>query len=178
MYHLHTIWLYEHLADEFSKFKDENGPFYVDIINDPRGLLSLYNAAYLLIDGETELEKTILFARKHLESVKNYIEYLLAEHVKRALHLPLPRTLKRVEALHYMPEYNEELTYNSSILELAKLDFGLLQRLHLKELKALSRYWHHQYYIKSHKKYFFLIYHRILIHEGSATPLVNNVCTM
>jgi (-)-germacrene D synthase len=39
-----------------------------------------------------------------------------------------------------MPEYNEELTYNSSILELAKLDFGLLQRLHLKELKALSRY--------------------------------------
>jgi hypothetical protein len=63
----------------------------------------------------------------------------LAEQVRRSLHLPLPKTLKRVEALHYMSEYKYEPMHNSSILELAKLDFNLLQRLHLKELKALSR---------------------------------------
>ena len=67
------------------------------------------------------------------------LEYPLAEQVRRALHLPLPRTLKRVEALHYMSEYKQEPMHNSSILEFAKLDFNLLQRLHLKELKALSR---------------------------------------
>ncbi|TVU47047.1 hypothetical protein EJB05_06625, partial [Eragrostis curvula] len=127
--------------DEFNKFKDENGAFDVEITNDPRGLLSLYNAAYLLTQGETELEETILFARQHLESMKDNLENALANQVKRSLHLPLPRTLKRVETLHYMSEYNEELTYNSSILEFAKLDFNLLQRLHLKELKALSRWW-------------------------------------
>ncbi|KAM0837124.1 hypothetical protein ACQ4PT_061864 [Festuca glaucescens] len=64
----------------------------------------------------------------------------LAEQVRRSLQLPLPKTLKRVEALHYMSEYKDEPMHNSSILELAKLDFNLLQRLHLKELKALSRW--------------------------------------
>jgi hypothetical protein len=85
------------------------------------------------------LEESILFARKHLESMEGKLEYPLAEQVRRALHLPLPRTLKRVEALQYMSEYKDEATHNSSILEFAKLDFNLLQRLHLKELKALSR---------------------------------------
>ncbi|XP_044322471.1 tau-cadinol synthase isoform X1 [Triticum aestivum] len=131
--------------DVFSKFKDEDGAFHVNVTNDPRGLLSLYNAAHLFIHGETELEESISFARRHLESMEGRLEYPLAEQVRRALHLPLPRTLKRVEALHYMSEYKQELMHNSSILEFAKLDFNLLQRLHLKELKALSRWWKNLY---------------------------------
>jgi hypothetical protein len=128
-----------YLADVFKKFKNEDGVFKVDITNDPRELLSLYNAAHLLTHGEIELEESIIFARKHLESMKSDLDSPLAEQVKRALHLPLPRTLKRVEVLHYISEYKEEPMHNSSILELAKLDFNLLQRLHLKELKDLSR---------------------------------------
>ncbi|CAL4931028.1 unnamed protein product [Urochloa decumbens] len=127
--------------DEFNRFKDENRNFDVDLTNDARGLLSLYNAAYLFTHGEAELEEAILFARQHLESMKNNLEYPLAQQVNRALHLPLSRTLRRVEALHYISEYKAEPTHNSSLLEFAKLDFDLLQRLHLKELKALSRWW-------------------------------------
>ena len=51
------------LADEFNRFKDENGNFIVEITNDARGLLSLYNAAYLFTHGEPELEEAILFTR-------------------------------------------------------------------------------------------------------------------
>ncbi|KAL6648161.1 hypothetical protein ACP70R_012385 [Stipagrostis hirtigluma subsp. patula] len=127
--------------DVFNKFKDKKGAFDVDLTNDPRGLLSLYNAAYLFTHGEPELEETILFARQHLESMRSSLEYPLDQQVKRALHLPLPRTFRRVETLHYISEYKGEPTHNSSILEFAKLDFNLLQRLHLKELKALSRWW-------------------------------------
>jgi hypothetical protein len=132
MYHVY-------LADVFNKFKNEDGAFKVDITNDPRELLSLYNAAHLLTHGEIELEESIIFARKHLESMKSDLDSPLAEQVKRALHLPLPRTLKRVEVLHYIPEYKDDPMHDPSILELAKLDFNLLQRLHLKELKDLSR---------------------------------------
>lgn len=128
-----------YLADVFNKFKGEDGAFNVDITKDPRELLSLYNAAYLLTHGEKELEESIVFARQHLELMESDLLPPLAEQVRRALHLPLPRTLKRVEVLHYMSEYKDEPMHNSSILELAKLDFNLLQRLHLKELKALSR---------------------------------------
>nr|TKV96120.1 hypothetical protein SEVIR_9G408700v2 [Setaria viridis] len=126
--------------NEFNRFKDENRNFHLDMTNDARGLLSLYNAAYLFTHGEAELEEAI-FAREHLESMRNNLEHPLAQQVNRALHLPLPRTLRRVEALHYISEYKGEPTHNSSLLEFAKLDFNLLQRLHLKELKALSRWW-------------------------------------
>jgi len=151
--YIYIIWLFD-LADEFNRFKDGNGNFDVGITNDARGLLSLYNAAYLFTHGEAELEEAILFARQHLESMRNNLEYPLAQQVNRALHLPLPRTFRRVEALHYISEYKGSPTHIPSLLEFAQLDFDLLQRLHLKELKALSR--HNQYLairiMKRHEK--------------------------
>ena len=128
------------LADEFNRFKDKHGNFDVGITNDARGLLSLYNAAHLFTHGEAELEEAILFARQHLESMRNNLEYPLAQQVNRALLVPLPRTVRRLEALHYISEYKESPAHDPSLLEFAQLDFDLLQRLHLKELKALSRY--------------------------------------
>lgn len=128
------------LADVFNKFKCESGVFNKDITYDTRGLLSLYNAAHLLIHGEPALEKAITFAKYHLESRIASLEFPLAKQVKRALHLPLPRTYKRMEAIHYISEYKEEEYHNPVLLEFAKLDFNLLQHVHLKELKAISGY--------------------------------------
>lgn len=68
------------------------------------------------------------------------LTYPLSDQVKRALYLPLPRTVRRIEALHYMSEYEHERAYNHIILELAKIDFNILQNLHLKELRDLSEY--------------------------------------
>ncbi|KAK3119440.1 hypothetical protein QOZ80_9AG0670570 [Eleusine coracana subsp. coracana] len=56
----HSLWV---SPDVFNKFKGEDGMFRNDIANDTRGLLSLYNAAYLLIPGEDELDEAISFAR-------------------------------------------------------------------------------------------------------------------
>jgi len=123
-----------------NRFKDTNGRFNLDIINEPKGLLSLYNAAHLLTHDELILDEAIGFARLHLESMRHHLEYPLAEQVNRALHLPLPRTVRRIEALHYMSEYEHEPACNPTILELAKIDFNILQSLHLKELKAVSEY--------------------------------------
>lgn len=39
-------------AHEFDKFKNEDGSFISGITNDPKGLLSLYNAAHLLTHDE------------------------------------------------------------------------------------------------------------------------------
>lgn len=129
-------------ADAFNKFKGDDGKFRNDITNDPKGLLSLYNAAHLLIHGEPELEEAISFAQKHLElmSQDSVLNPPLAEQVKRALSLPLPRTSKRVETICYMSEYEREAGNIPILLELAKLDFNLLQHIHLEELKAISEY--------------------------------------
>lgn len=130
---------YVYCVGEFNKFKHEDGSFINDITNDPKGLLSLYNAANLLTHDEGALEEALLFARRHLELMKSSLKSPLAEQVERALKIPLPRTLKRVEAVSYIPEYSGEQRYNPAILELAKLDFNLLQRLHQKELKTISQ---------------------------------------
>ncbi|KAL6659704.1 hypothetical protein ACP70R_002533 [Stipagrostis hirtigluma subsp. patula] len=129
-------------ADAFMKFKGDDGRFSSDIAKDTRGLLSLYNAAYLLINGEPELEEAISFARHHLESMSQCsdLQHPLAHQVKRYLHLPLPRTVKRVEARQYILEYEQERSHNPVLLELAKLDYNLLQHVHLKELKSFSKW--------------------------------------
>ncbi|KAG2558178.1 tau-cadinol synthase-like [Panicum virgatum] len=128
--------------DVFNIFKSGDGSFVSDITNDTKGLLGLYNAAHLLTHNEGALEEAILFARHHLELERSTLKSPFAEQVTRALRIPLPRTLKRVEALNYITEYNVyEQPYNPAILELAKLEFNLLQHLYLKELKTVSQWW-------------------------------------
>lgn len=129
-----------YFADEFEKFKNEDGSFISGITNDPKGLLSLYNAAQLLTHDEEILEDAILFSRQHLELIRSSLKSPLAEQVGRALEIPLPRTLKREETISFIPEYSiQDQTYSPVILELAKLDFNLLQHLHQKELKEISQ---------------------------------------
>uniref|UniRef100_A0A453T2L5 Terpene synthase N-terminal domain-containing protein n=1 Tax=Aegilops tauschii subsp. strangulata TaxID=200361 RepID=A0A453T2L5_AEGTS len=134
----HGCWI---SPDVFDKFKDENGSLREDITKEPRGLLSLYNAAHLLVHGETSLEEAIAFARHHLKSMRGSLKSPLAKQVKRALHLPLPRTYRRVETVHFISEYKEDEGHNPILLELAKLDFNLHQHLHLKELKSMTKWW-------------------------------------
>lgn len=55
------------LADVFNQFKGKDGSFNKDIsTSEPKGLLCLYNAAYLAIPGESELDNAICFARQLL----------------------------------------------------------------------------------------------------------------
>ncbi|EEC77032.1 hypothetical protein OsI_15397 [Oryza sativa Indica Group] len=136
----HGIWV---SPDVFEKFKGEDGRFINTIADEPRALLSLYNAAHLLVHDEPELEEAMSFARHHLESMRDgsRLKAPLDNQINRALHLPLPRTYKRVEMLHYMLEYGQEEECIVVLLDLAKLEFNLLQHVHLKELKAFSQWW-------------------------------------
>ncbi|XP_047047836.1 tau-cadinol synthase-like [Lolium rigidum] len=83
------------------------------------------------------------FKAQHLESISGSLKSPLANQVKRALHRPLPRSCKRVETLKYIPEYEEEEGHSPTLLELAKLDFNLLQHVYLKELKSATEWWNH-----------------------------------
>uniref|UniRef100_A0A0E0DCN3 Uncharacterized protein n=1 Tax=Oryza meridionalis TaxID=40149 RepID=A0A0E0DCN3_9ORYZ len=136
----HGIWV---SPDVFKKFKGDDGRFIDTIADEPRALLSLYNAAHLLVHDEPELEEAMSFARHHLESIRGggRLKAPLDNQINRALHLPLPRTYKRVEMLHYMLEYGQEEEHIVVLLDLAKLEFNLLQHVHLKELKAFSQWW-------------------------------------
>ncbi|KAJ1255974.1 hypothetical protein BS78_05G194100 [Paspalum vaginatum] len=129
-------------ADVFNKFRNKDGNFVNDIANDPKDLLSLYNAANLITHNEEPLEEALLFARHHLELMKCNLKSPLAEQVGRALKIPFPKNIKREEAISYIQEYNvHDEMYNAAILELAKVEFNCLQCVHQKELKAIYMWW-------------------------------------
>jgi eudesmane-5,11-diol synthase len=127
-------------ADVFDKFRDGTGKFSQSLSNDVRGLLSLYNAAHMATPFEEILDQAIVFTRQHLEAAKAKLRPPMSEQVTRALDIPLPRFMPRLEAVHYISEYQQEEGHDTEILELARLDYALLNSLHLKELRDLTLY--------------------------------------
>ncbi|KAM0936971.1 putative alpha-humulene synthase [Dioscorea sansibarensis] len=135
--------LYYAPSDVFNRFKDDDGNFKKELRNDLKGLLSLYEAAYLGMPEEHVLDEAIEFTRNNLQFMSKNIEPWLAKQVAHALETPLHRRMSRLEARLYIPIYEEDIeAKNDVVLELAKLDFHLLQLLHREEVTKISIWWH------------------------------------
>ncbi|URE19522.1 hypothetical protein MUK42_12703 [Musa troglodytarum] len=125
----------------FNKFKDEGGSFMSTLRSDVKGLLSLYNAAYLGTHGDIILDEAISFTRNNLVSALADLKPPLTTQVSLDLETPLYRRIRRLLARDYISIYQEDATRDDAILELAKLDFNLLQSLHREELKNITKWW-------------------------------------
>ncbi|GAY60880.1 alpha-humulene/(-)-(E)-beta-caryophyllene synthase [Citrus sinensis] len=129
-------------CDVFEKFKDDEGKFKASMINNVRGMLSLYEAAHLAVHGEVILDEAIVFTTTHLKSmISRVISNNLAEQIQHALRLPLRKALPRLEARYYLNMYSRDDLHDETLLKFAKLDFNLLQAAHQKELSDMTRWW-------------------------------------
>ncbi|KAM7468981.1 hypothetical protein LguiA_007164 [Lonicera macranthoides] len=132
-------------CDVFNKFKDEEGRFKESLIEDTRGLLSLYEAAHMRVHKEDVLDEALEFTTTHLEQVilKNSLSKnsLLTSQVVHALDNPIRKGLTRLQARHYIPIYEQDNSHNKTLLTFAKLDFNMLQKLHQMELSHITRWW-------------------------------------
>ncbi|KAH7576813.1 hypothetical protein JRO89_XS01G0156000 [Xanthoceras sorbifolium] len=59
--------------------------------------------------------------------------------IAQALELPRHLRMARLEARKYIYEYSREWNHNLALLELAKLDFNMVQSLHQRELVEIQR---------------------------------------
>ncbi|KAK3427102.1 hypothetical protein EUGRSUZ_F03413 [Eucalyptus grandis] len=129
-------------CEMFEKFKDSDGNFRESLTADILGILSLYEACHLRVHGEDVLDGALSFTVTHLESIdKNQVSPTLAKQVSQALKQPIYKGLPRLEAMQYIPIYQEEPSHNEVLLSLAKLDFNLMQEQHQKELGHIARWW-------------------------------------
>ncbi|KAK1289131.1 (-)-germacrene D synthase [Acorus calamus] len=128
-------------SDCFNKFKNEDGKFKESLSGDARGLLSMYEAAYLGIHGESILDEAIAFARGHLKSMVGQVSAPLARDIELALDMPTRRSLVRIRTKQYISVYEMDDQRNDVLLELAKLDYNRVQRLHQRELREVSAWW-------------------------------------
>ncbi|XP_042381906.1 (S)-beta-bisabolene synthase-like isoform X1 [Zingiber officinale] len=128
-------------SDVFKKYKDNEGKFMEELKDDAKGLLSLYNAAYLGTKKETILDEAISFTKDNLTSLLKDLNPTFAKLVSLTLKTPIQRNTKRLFTRCYISVYQDEPTRNETILELAKLDFNILQCLHQKEIKKACMWW-------------------------------------
>ncbi|KAI8558354.1 hypothetical protein RHMOL_Rhmol04G0085100 [Rhododendron molle] len=128
---------YEVSQDVFKRFKDENGNFIESLSKDTKGLLSLYEASYFSFEGEKLMEEAKVFTTKHL---KGKIENEdLEEQINHALEMPLQHRMLRLEARWYIEAYGKRKDANYLLLEMAKLEFNMVQSMLQGELKDMSR---------------------------------------
>ncbi|XP_048420081.1 (-)-alpha-pinene synthase-like isoform X2 [Pyrus x bretschneideri] len=128
-------------CDIFQKFKGEDGSFKESLIADVPGLLSLYEATHLGVHGEDILKEALVFTTTHLESTATSLSCSMAAQITQALERPLLKSLVRLGVRNYMSIYQEEASHSEALLQLAKLDFNLVQSLHKKELREITRWW-------------------------------------
>ena len=102
-------------------------------------MLNLYEASFLAFEGENIMDEALKFSRTHLNEVKSMVNPALSELVSHALELPLHRRMVRLEARWYIEARSERKHVNGLLLELAKLDFNVVQSQLQSDLKDMSR---------------------------------------
>uniref|UniRef100_A0A6N2LI54 Isoprene synthase, chloroplastic n=1 Tax=Salix viminalis TaxID=40686 RepID=A0A6N2LI54_SALVM len=122
----------------FSQFKDENGSFRAWLHDDVKGMLYLYEASHLLVEGESILDDARDFTAKNLEEYLFRISFKIGEP---CLELPLAWRMLRLEAHWFINVYETKTDMEPILLELAKLDFNMVQAIHQEDLKHSARWW-------------------------------------
>ncbi|WCJ20845.1 (-)-germacrene D synthase [Euphorbia peplus] len=129
-------------CDVFDKFKDKNGKFKDSIVNDARGMLSLYEATHLRTHREESLDQALDFSVAHLGTMANKMSFdPLIDQIRHALKQSFHKGLPRLEARNFFRFYEGNASCNKSLLSFAKLDFNMLQKQHQEELADITRWW-------------------------------------
>lgn len=100
----------------------------------------MYEACYFSSEGESIMEAAWSFTSKTLKEIlDDIIDPNLSIKVRHAWELPLNWRMPRLEARWYIDFCGRTNNINPALLELAKLDYNILQELYQEELKTASR---------------------------------------
>ncbi|XP_065858473.1 probable terpene synthase 8 [Euphorbia lathyris] len=132
-------------SDIFEKFKEKDGEFSGTLTSDVKGLLSLYEASFVSVNGEDILNEASKFSKKYLEryldnnseQTSPYIEY----HIRYSLECPNHTGMERVETTQFISYYRQHDSMNPLLLKFAVLDYNRLQLLYRHELALVSKWW-------------------------------------
>ncbi|XP_034705074.1 (-)-alpha-terpineol synthase-like [Vitis riparia] len=129
--------------DVFHIFINKMGTVKPWLNEDIKGILCLYEASYLSVEGENILEEARDFTRNFLEE---YLERTVDQNdltaiINHAMELPLHWRMLRLEARWFIDVYERSQRMNPILLELAKLDYNMVQATYQEDLKHASMWW-------------------------------------
>ncbi|KAI9077048.1 hypothetical protein K1719_040976 [Acacia pycnantha] len=134
---------YDVSSETFDGFLDNNGNFHSFHSRDIKGFLSLYEASFHSMEGEIVLDKAREISSTHLKEFANKSseDDELSLLVSHALELPLHWRMLRLETRWFIDIYTRRLNMSPTLLELAKLDFNIVQATHQEDMRHASRWW-------------------------------------
>ncbi|PIA58446.1 hypothetical protein AQUCO_00500402v1 [Aquilegia coerulea] len=129
-------------TDMFNRFIDKHGKFRQSLSNDLKGMMALYQASHLGIEGEDILDQACVFASKSLHDFTPYLNQDQANVINYLLDHPYHTSLTRFLVKESIKNHESKLeTYDVLLLELAKVDFNIVQFLHRSELQNFFLWW-------------------------------------
>ncbi|EOA37735.1 hypothetical protein CARUB_v10012518mg [Capsella rubella] len=130
-------------SDVFRRFQGDNGKFKECLAKDPKGILSLYEAANMATTNDYILDEALSFALSYFESLhaSETSKPDLSRRIRYALSLPQHKNMEILVAKEYILFYEQEEDCNKMLLNFAKLNFKFLQLHYLQELKILSKWY-------------------------------------
>ncbi|KAK8623116.1 hypothetical protein V6N13_118009 [Hibiscus sabdariffa] len=126
-------------TDVFHKFMDGDGKFMDSLRDDVKGLLSLHEASFLGMPDEHVLDEARNFSAKHLLVLREKVETRIGEPIRQSMEYPQHWRMEWTEARDFIGIYQKQTddAKNWGLLELAKLNYNILQSIYLKELQEL-----------------------------------------
>ncbi|KAK8602693.1 hypothetical protein V6N13_084898 [Hibiscus sabdariffa] len=130
-------------TDVLDKFMDGDGKFMDSLGDDVKGLLSLHEASFLGMPEEHVLDEARNFSAKHLLVLSEKVETRIGEHIRQSMEYPQHWRMEWTEARDFIGIYQKQTDdeMNWCLLELAKLNYNILQSIYLKELQELVEWW-------------------------------------
>ncbi|GLT32046.1 hypothetical protein SLA2020_067400 [Shorea laevis] len=125
-----------------TEFKDEKGRFKHELSTDITGLMELYEASQLIIEGEDILDEAREFSAKHLKAWEEKLDHYHARVVKNTLEHPYHKSQSRDMASSFLANLQgctNEWMY--ALQRLAMKDFRFVQSLHQQEIMQIFRWW-------------------------------------
>ncbi|KAL8228215.1 hypothetical protein R6Q57_015799 [Mikania cordata] len=116
--------------DVFANFKEKDGKLKNEIAQDVKGLMALYEASQLSIEGEDIIDHHEL-----KEKFKN-LDQDEATMVNNTLKYSYQRTLPTFMVKKFIKHYK-----GTNMAELANLEMAKVQSLHRTEVDVISRWW-------------------------------------
>ncbi|KAL8245325.1 hypothetical protein R6Q59_011583 [Mikania micrantha] len=121
---------------------DETGTVKGHLNEDIMSMLNLYEATYLSLENESILDNARIFTEKFLkQSIEKIADKYIVSLINHALDFPLHWMVPRVETKWFIEVYERRNGMNPMVLELAKLDFNMVQAVYQEDLKQASRWW-------------------------------------
>ncbi|XP_054808302.1 (3S,6E)-nerolidol synthase 1-like [Prosopis cineraria] len=137
--YLQVVWFI--VAEVFDMFTDKEGKFSEKVGGNIKGMIDLYGASQLRMEGEAILDEAELFGLKILKERSAHLGVDKAEFVRSTLEQPFHKSLPIFTSRNFLEGTHGMNGWVNALQDVAKMNFNVLQSEYQTEIFHISKWW-------------------------------------